>query len=90
MLGSVAEAVVRKCPAPVLTIHPGDDQPLAKIAHVIIPTDFSDEASHVIDRLEEILPKDPHLPQGLPAPERRLVERHDPRQAGLERCDARA
>lgn len=60
LLGSVAEAVVRKCKAPVLTVHPGNDRPLTKIEHILLPTDFSDQAGHVIDRLEELLPTDPH------------------------------
>ena len=58
VLGSVAEAVVRKSPVPVLTIHPEDARPLSKIEHVIVPTDFSDEASHVIEHLGDVLPSD--------------------------------
>lgn len=62
LLGSVAEAIVRKSPHPVLTVHPGDARPLSKIEHVIVPTDFSDEAAHVIEHLSDVLPSD-HRPK---------------------------
>ena len=59
LLGSVAEAVVRKCRKPVLTVHPGDDKPLGELQHILLPTDFSDQAGHVIERLGDLLPSDP-------------------------------
>jgi nucleotide-binding universal stress UspA family protein len=62
LLGSVAEAIVRKSSVPVLTVHPEDQRPLSKIEHVIVPTDFSDQASHVIEHLSDVLPSD-HKPK---------------------------
>jgi nucleotide-binding universal stress UspA family protein len=58
LLGSVAEAVVRRSKVPVLTVHPSDERPLSKIGHVIVPTDFSDEAAHVIEHLVDVLPSE--------------------------------
>ncbi len=58
LLGSVAEAVVRKAHVPVLTVHPGADKPLSSIDHVIVPTDFSDQAAHVLEHLSDVLAAD--------------------------------
>jgi nucleotide-binding universal stress UspA family protein len=49
LLGSVAEAVVRESSVPVLTVHPGDDKPVGEVRKLLVPTDFSDDASHALD-----------------------------------------
>jgi nucleotide-binding universal stress UspA family protein len=56
LLGSVAEAVVRDAAAPVLTVHPEDTRSLADIRHVLMPTDFSDDARYALQRLTACLP----------------------------------
>ena len=44
LLGSVAEEVVREAHCPVLTVHPGDADPIDRLETVPIPTDFSEDA----------------------------------------------
>ncbi len=51
LLGSVAELVVRDARCPVLTVHPSDTTSLDRISCVLLPTDFSDDAAHVVERL---------------------------------------
>src|SRR4029450_6974584 len=38
------QRTVHLSPRPVLTVHPGDRDRHAAIAHVLVPTDFSDDA----------------------------------------------
>ena len=44
LLGSTAQRIVQHSPRPVLTVHPGDRDRHAAIRHVLVPTDFSDDA----------------------------------------------
>jgi nucleotide-binding universal stress UspA family protein len=44
LLGSTAQRIVQHSPRPVLTVHPGDRDRRAAIRHVLVPTDFSDDA----------------------------------------------
>lgn len=44
LLGSTAQRVVQHSPRPVLTVHPGDRDRHPAIRHVLVPTDFSDDA----------------------------------------------
>ena len=48
MLGSVAEEVVRIATRPVLTIHPGDDQPIEPVERILFPTDFSEASDQAL------------------------------------------
>lgn len=57
LLGSVAEAVVRRSTVPVLTVHPGDTQPLSAIERVLIPSDFSGDAEAAVDHIVDVLPE---------------------------------
>ena len=47
LLGSTAERVVQQAPCPVLTIHPGDIDQHRRIRRILIPTDFSEDASSI-------------------------------------------
>jgi len=49
LLGSTAERVVQRAECPVLTIHPGDADRHRQIRTVIVPTDFSEDASQAIE-----------------------------------------
>ncbi|MBW2272092.1 MAG: universal stress protein [Deltaproteobacteria bacterium] len=44
VLGSTAEEIIRHAPCPVLTVHPGDAHALDRLAKVLVPTDFSEDA----------------------------------------------
>lgn len=48
LLGSVAEEVVRTARRPVLTVHPGDDQPLEPVKSILFPTDFSEASDQAL------------------------------------------
>jgi len=47
LLGSTAERVVQQAPCPVLTVHPGDIDQHRRIRRILIPTDFSEDASSI-------------------------------------------
>lgn len=49
LLGSTAEHVVRRAPAPVLTIHPDDERMLDHARRVVVPTDLSEDAAVAIE-----------------------------------------
>jgi nucleotide-binding universal stress UspA family protein len=54
VLGSTAEEIIRHAPCPVLTVHPGDAHALDRLAKVLLPTDFSEDAvraAHEVTRL---------------------------------------
>ena len=44
LLGSTAERIVQKSPAPVLSVHPGDRPPAESPRTILVPTDFSEDA----------------------------------------------
>jgi nucleotide-binding universal stress UspA family protein len=52
LLGSVAESVVRRCPVPVLTVHPDDALLGQSIERVVLPTDLSPKAEAALDVFE--------------------------------------
>jgi nucleotide-binding universal stress UspA family protein len=54
LLGSTAERLVQHSPLPVLSVHPGN-QPPAKLARMLVPTDFSDDAGTAMDAAIRIL-----------------------------------
>lgn len=54
LLGSVAESVVRDASCPVLTIHPGDTAPLDRVSRILVPTDFSDDATHAVEAVSAL------------------------------------
>ncbi|ARA92554.1 hypothetical protein AWN76_004790 [Rhodothermaceae bacterium RA] len=55
VLGSVAEAVVREAPCPVLTVHPGDRQGgAATVRRILVPVDFSENATQAIRYAREL------------------------------------
>ena len=59
LLGSTAEHVVRRSPAPVLTIHPDDHQTIEMARRVIVPTDLSGDAEVALDAfLDLFTPQD--------------------------------
>ncbi|MEJ2086027.1 MAG: universal stress protein [Acidobacteriota bacterium] len=47
LLGSTAERVVQQAPCPVLTVHPGDIDQHRRIRRILVPTDFSEDASSI-------------------------------------------
>ncbi|MEM9176532.1 MAG: universal stress protein [Myxococcota bacterium] len=55
LLGSTAEYVVRRSPAPVLTIHPEDREPVDSPRRVIVPTDLSADAEIALEAFLELL-----------------------------------
>ena len=50
VLGSSAEAIVRRSDRPVLSVHPGNEVPSDGKLRVVLPTDFSDDAKLALDR----------------------------------------
>ena len=48
LLGSVTERVVRSCPEPVLTVHPGSTRRTLRGGRLLVPTDFSDASMAAI------------------------------------------
>ena len=44
LLGSTAERIVQRSPAPVLSVHPGDGPPAESPRTILVPTDFSEDA----------------------------------------------
>lgn len=58
LLGSTAEHVVRRSLAPVLTIHPTDQQTIEKARRVVVPTDLSEDAEVALDAFLQLFPGD--------------------------------
>jgi nucleotide-binding universal stress UspA family protein len=56
LLGSVAEKVIRHSPCSVLAIRP--DSAVASFKHVLVPTDFSDSATHALDLAAKVVALD--------------------------------
>lgn len=61
LLGSTAEHVVRRSPAPVLTIHPDDERMLDGARRVVVPTDLSEDAAVAIETFVRLF-----SPEGAP------------------------
>ncbi|HYC24329.1 MAG TPA: universal stress protein [Candidatus Bathyarchaeia archaeon] len=55
ILGSTAARLVRDSHCPVLTVHPGDTARPRRIATVLVPTDFSPEASLAAETAAKLL-----------------------------------
>jgi len=55
ILGSTAARLVRDAHCPVLTVHPGDTERPRRIATVLVPTDFSPEASLAAETAAKLL-----------------------------------
>ncbi len=53
-LGSVAEAVARLAPCPVMTVHEDERGDLRPIRRILAPTDFSESAKHALRRAVEM------------------------------------
>jgi len=49
LLGSTAERIVQKSPAPVLSVHPSDGEPSESPRTILVPTDFSEDAEAALD-----------------------------------------
>ena len=54
LLGSTAERVVHGAAVPVLTVHPGDADKHRRIKTIVVPTDFSDDATLAIRTAERV------------------------------------
>ncbi len=48
LLGSTAERVIERATCPVLTVHPDQEPPACPLRHLLLPTDFSDDARMAI------------------------------------------
>jgi len=59
LLGSTAQRIVQHAPCPVLTVHPGDRDRHATVRHVLVPTDFSDDAQGAAHAVRTLLATDP-------------------------------
>ena len=55
LLGSVAEEIVRTAHRPVLAIHPGDAVPDPGHLRILLPTDFSDDATAALEQAVALL-----------------------------------
>lgn len=55
LLGSTAERVVQRAPAPVLTVHPGDADHHRRIRTILLPTDFSTDAENAAETALDLL-----------------------------------
>lgn len=55
LLGSTAERIVQKSPAPVLSVHPGDGLPEHEPHTILVPTDFSEDAEAALETAEQAL-----------------------------------
>lgn len=56
LLGSVAEKLLRGCPVPVLAVHPKDRLSAKGVRTVLVPTDFSHDASPTVRAALRLLP----------------------------------
>lgn len=54
LLGSTAERLVQGAPVPVLTVHPADADKHRRMKTILVPTDFSDDASLAIRTAERV------------------------------------
>lgn len=59
LLGSTAEAIVRTAHRPVLSIHPGDQPPDGGPIRILLPTDFSDDATAALEQAVTLLAGEP-------------------------------
>lgn len=55
LLGSTAERIVQKCPAPVLSVHPEDGEPDDPPRTILVPTDFSEDADAALRAAQRTL-----------------------------------
>jgi nucleotide-binding universal stress UspA family protein len=53
--GSVAEGLVRRCPAPVLVVHPGQVDAACRFRRVLVPLDGSDLARSILDHVSWVV-----------------------------------
>lgn len=56
LLGSVAEKVVRHAPCSVLCVRP--DSEVGAFKHALVPTDFSESATHALDLAAQVVSRD--------------------------------
>ena len=56
LLGSTAERVVHHAEMPVLSVHESDRAPVAEARHVLLPTDFSDDARLAREAARRVFP----------------------------------
>ncbi|MFN0249630.1 MAG: universal stress protein [Kofleriaceae bacterium] len=56
LLGSVAEKVIRHSPCAVLAVRP--DSNVGAFKHVLVPTDFSESATHALDLARKVVAPD--------------------------------
>ena len=55
LLGSTAERVIERAACPVLTVHPGQEPPQGALGHLLVPTDFSDDAEMAVAAALQLL-----------------------------------
>ncbi|MCL4839414.1 MAG: universal stress protein [Thermoanaerobaculia bacterium] len=55
LLGSTAERVIERAGCPVLTVHPDQEPPAGPVAHLLVPTDFSDDAEMAVAAALELV-----------------------------------
>lgn len=54
LLGSTAQRLVQNSPVPVLSVHP-EQEPPAKVARILVPTDFSDDQEEPVRAAARLL-----------------------------------